>query len=42
MNQKADIAMLFGISKLNEAREATGLIDSEGQATSESGDVVQE
>ncbi|MEK4453695.1 hypothetical protein [Paenibacillus sp. FSL L8-0506] len=42
LNQNADVAMLFGISKLNEAREATGLIDSEGQATSESGDVVQE
>lgn len=32
MNEQADVAMLYGISKLNEAREAVGLIDSEGVA----------
>lgn len=30
LNQNADVAMLFGISKLNQAREESGLIDSEG------------
>lgn len=29
MNQQADVAMLYGISKLNEARAAAGLIDPE-------------
>ncbi|WNS43884.1 hypothetical protein [Paenibacillus sp. MMS20-IR301] len=29
MNQQADVAMLYGISKLNEARVAAGLIDAE-------------
>ncbi|WP_157764127.1 hypothetical protein [Paenibacillus borealis] len=29
MNQQADVAMLYGISKLNEARVAAGLIDPE-------------
>ncbi|MFD1773000.1 hypothetical protein [Paenibacillus rhizophilus] len=28
MNKNADIVMLYGISKLNEAREATGLLDT--------------
>lgn len=31
INQNADLAMLFGISKLNEARMAAGLIESEGK-----------
>jgi hypothetical protein len=29
MNQQADVAMLYGISKLNEARAAAGLIEPE-------------
>lgn len=29
MNQQADVAMLFGISKLNEARAAVGLVEGE-------------
>ncbi|MBT2293441.1 hypothetical protein J7E73_30985 [Paenibacillus albidus] len=29
MNQKADVAMLYGISKLNEARVASGLLEPE-------------
>lgn len=33
MNQQADVAMLYGISKLNEAREAAGLIDPEQAVT---------
>lgn len=41
LNQNADVAMLYGISKLNEAREATGLIDADGQSTAES-EKVQE
>ncbi|AKG35658.1 hypothetical protein [Paenibacillus durus] len=28
MNKNADIVMLYGISKLNQAREATGLMDT--------------
>lgn len=35
LNQKADVAMLYGISKLNEAREATGLLDEEGKAVAD-------
>lgn len=31
LNQKADLAMLYGISKLNEAREAAGLMKSEDE-----------
>jgi hypothetical protein len=31
LNQKADLAMLYGISKLNEAREASGLIEPESE-----------
>ncbi|WP_342480479.1 hypothetical protein NST07_26060 [Paenibacillus sp. FSL L8-0340] len=43
MNQQADVAMLYGISKLNEARAAVGLIEDEigteaaGTADAESG-----
>ncbi|MNC10617.1 hypothetical protein D3C75_582830 [compost metagenome] len=33
MNQQADVAMLYGISKLNEARVAAGLIEPESAAT---------
>lgn len=32
MNQQADVAMLYGISKLNEAREAVGLLEADGSA----------
>ncbi|MBW4080035.1 hypothetical protein [Paenibacillus sp. S150] len=32
MNQQADVAMLYGISKLNEARVAAGLIEPESDA----------
>ncbi|WP_379161302.1 hypothetical protein [Paenibacillus sp. sgz5001063] len=32
MNQQADVAMLYGISKLNEARAAAGLIEPESAA----------
>lgn len=31
LNKNADLAMLYGIAKLNQAREATGLIDSENE-----------
>ncbi|MRN55603.1 hypothetical protein [Paenibacillus monticola] len=31
LNQKADLAMLYGISKLNEAREAAGLMKPEDE-----------
>lgn len=41
LNQNADVAMLYGISKLNEAREATGLIDAEGETTTESENVQE-
>lgn len=37
LNQNADTAMLFGISKLNLAREASGLIDAAG----DTGNVVE-
>ncbi|WP_438492250.1 hypothetical protein [Paenibacillus sp. IHBB 3054] len=46
MNQQADVAMLYGISKLNEARAAVGLIEDEigteaaGTADAESGTAV--
>ncbi|KWX74430.1 hypothetical protein AMQ84_20770 [Paenibacillus riograndensis] len=33
MNQQADVAMLYGISKLNEARVAAGLIEPGSAAT---------
>ncbi|NQX44441.1 hypothetical protein HQN87_03770 [Paenibacillus tritici] len=33
MNQQADVAMLYGISKLNEARLAAGLIEPEKAVT---------
>ncbi|WP_410514551.1 hypothetical protein PaeBR_09280 [Paenibacillus sp. BR2-3] len=36
LNQNADLAMLYGISKLNEARAASGLIDSESTVDSTS------
>ncbi|MNI50106.1 hypothetical protein D3C73_1047500 [compost metagenome] len=29
MNKNADIVMLYGISKLNQAREATGLLSDQ-------------
>ncbi|UQZ32841.1 hypothetical protein C2I18_04260 [Paenibacillus sp. PK3_47] len=32
MNQQADVAMLYGISKLNEAREAVGLLEADSSA----------
>lgn len=32
MNKQADVAMLYGISKLNEARVAAGLIEAESAA----------
>ena len=34
MNQNADLAMLYGISKLNEARVASGLVDAEAAVES--------
>lgn len=42
MNKQADVAMLYGISKLNEARVAAGLIDAEEgtEASAETGTVV--
>ena len=42
MNKQADVAMLYGISKLNEARVAAGLIDAEEgtEAGAETGTVV--
>lgn len=35
MNQQADVAMLFGISKLNEARATVGLIEDESGTEAE-------
>lgn len=35
MNQQADVAMLYGISKLNEARVAAGLIEKDEAATTD-------
>ncbi|KAI7254265.1 hypothetical protein KC345_g11278 [Hortaea werneckii] len=42
MNKQADVAMLYGISKLNQARVAAGLIDEEEgtEAGAETGTVV--
>ncbi|KGE18072.1 hypothetical protein [Paenibacillus wynnii] len=34
LNQNADLAMMYGISKLNEARVASGLVDAESTVVS--------
>ena len=41
LNKNADVAMLYGIAKLNEAREATGLIDAEGETATETENVQE-
>jgi hypothetical protein len=41
LNQNADLAMLYGISKLNQAREATGLLDGKGEPATETGNVQE-
>lgn len=37
LNQQADVAMLYGISKLNEARVAVGLLEEDSAAEAELG-----
>lgn len=37
MNQQADVAMLYGISKLNQARVAVGLLEEDSAAETELG-----
>ncbi|MBY0012635.1 hypothetical protein [Paenibacillus typhae] len=39
MNQQADVAMLYGISKVNQARVAVGLLDEDSAAETELGTV---
>ncbi|WP_342562347.1 hypothetical protein NST84_22405 [Paenibacillus sp. FSL R7-0345] len=39
MNQQADVAMLYGISKVNQARVAVGLLEEDSEAETELGTV---
>ncbi|AIQ54129.1 hypothetical protein [Paenibacillus sp. FSL R7-0331] len=39
MNQQADVAMLYGISKVNQARVAVGLLEEDSAAETELGSV---